>query len=306
MIKAAIDLGSNSLKLLVAQIEGKIITPLLFNINLTRLGEKLGEDGILYPPALERTLAGLEELIKESRRLNTQEIILLGTQAVREAKTPDLKTLIQEKLGLPLTALSPEEEAVLSRRGALVDFPDPRAVIFDVGGKSCELAGKNFFYSLPLGAVSLTENFLKSDPVKPWEIQAARERIEEILWEVLPPQEPDHLVGVGGTIVTLAKMAKNLEEIQPHRLHQQVLTLEELSELNLEMARLTVEQRREIYRISSRRADIILGGGLLNQMMMECLGMKQIYVSVWGLTLGAMMDEDSRLNPTSRENLREI
>ena len=116
-----------------------------------------------------------------------------------------------------------------------------------------------------------------------------RQKIESALWEILPPRSPRNLVGVGGTIVTLAQMVKNQAEIHPFRLHGSVLTREEIAGLNAEVARLTVEQRREYYRIPLLRADIILAGGILAQMMMEFLNMDKLSVSVAGLTLGALL-----------------
>lgn len=289
MIKSVIDLGSNSIKLLLAEITGRQLKPLLFTLALTRLGEKLGPDGKVYPPALERTLAGLEEMVTQARRLKAEEIILLGTQAVRESREPDLKTLIREKLGLELTVLSPQDEARLTRRGALAAFSDSSAAILDIGGKSTELAGEDFSFSLPLGAVNLSETFFTSDPVTEAQLEAMRQKIESALWEILPPRSPRNLVGVGGTIVTLAQMVKNQAEIHPFRLHGSVLTREEIAGLNAEVARLTVEQRREYYRIPLLRADIILAGGILAQMMMEFLNMDKLSVSIAGLTLGALL-----------------
>lgn len=298
---AAIDIGTNTILLLVARVgEGKL-DPLFDTETIVRLGEGVQKNGFLLPEAMERGFQTLAQYLKRCQTLRTQEIFVVGTSALREAKNSgDFLRIIQEKLNLSIKIISGEEEARLSFLAVARDFKELKesTMVIDVGGGSTEFILGNGdkivqWISLPLGAVRLTEQFLLSDPVREEEWKKMERNIGESLVTIPHPQEPFSMVAVGGTATTLASVEQGLEKFLPEKIHRFVLKKEALrNQLHLYRSK-TISKRRNIPGLPPARADVILAGGAILDMAMEELRCPSTLISCHGVRYGLLYE---RLN----------
>jgi len=221
-IAAAIDVGTNSVKIIVVDASADCERLLYENTLITRLGEGMQAYGMrLKEAAIRRTLDALEELVQQARAYGAEQIAAVGTAALREAQNrTEFLQRAQERLGLTIEIISGQEEARLSYLAVRRDpvwRESPHLTVVDIGGGSTEVIvgaseGKNiaFRVSLDMGAVRLTERFLRSDPPTLAQLDGASRAIREAL-EHLPVtvrHRPCTLVGVGGTIANLAAIDK--------------------------------------------------------------------------------------------------
>ncbi|HZT43877.1 MAG TPA: Ppx/GppA phosphatase family protein [Chthonomonadaceae bacterium] len=313
---ASIDIGTNSVKLLVADLDGREARPILDRSAITRLGEGM-ETSLpstfsgrsepaqrLQEPAMRRTLDALEEFMHLARAQGAYAIAAVGTAALREAANRDeFLRRAQQRCGLDIEVLSGEEEARLTylavRRDALWRTA-PRLIVLDIGGGSTEIIqGQPYSdaiaacFSLPLGAVRLTETYLRSDPPTITQLSAANEAaaraFAEIAFAPLPGVERWQIVGVGGTLANLGAVDLNgpssLEALHGHLLTADVIE----SQVSLFASR-TLQQRQRIPGLEPKRADIILGGALLLGQALAKLGSPAIAVSIRGLRWGVLFE----------------
>ena len=219
---ASIDIGTNTILLLIAEVDQGKIKPLFEMETIVRLGERIHENGILLKEAMNRGLQTLSQYLERCRAMEVQEIFAVGTSALREAKnSQDFLKLVEGKLDLSIEVISGEEEAQLSFLAVARDLEETGKtfLVVDVGGGSTEfILGKGDqirqWVSLPLGSVRFTEQFLKSDPVREEEWQAMEREIRKLLIHIPHTKEQSSMVAVGGTATTLASVEQGLEEFR--------------------------------------------------------------------------------------------
>ena len=307
MKRAIIDLGTNSVLLLI----GQSLTPGAIEILqqqylVSRLGERVFEAGELRMEAMERTLAVLHRYAREIKSYQVQEIHLLGTAALRRAgNVEQFRNLIRSQLGWELQVISAEQEARFSFMGAQQTFNgrDKIPVVMDVGGGSTEIiSGRQLnrleFVSLPLGAVGLAEQFQLKSQLDELEQQEVRkvihDQLEKVPWLKKINQgtwlkkfkSQQVLIGVGGTISTLVAFKEQMTAYDPEQIDGYVLPNEVLTEIFQSLNRLTSAQRLEQVEIIRGREDIILYGILIYLEMMDYTGFKTIVASDRGLRFG--------------------
>lgn len=298
---AAIDIGTNTILLLIAEVhQGKLKT-LLDRETIVRLGEGVQQSGTLSEGAMKRGLQALEVYLKECRKMKVEKIFAVGTSALREAKNSALfLQRVKENYGLSIDVISGEEEARLSFSAVTEDLRDRERpiLVIDVGGGSTELVyGKDNailqWISLPLGIVRFSERFLLSDPVKEAEWKAMAEEIRKQLSCFSFPKEPLSMISIGGTGTALASVELGLEKFIPEKIHRFVLTREALgSQLSLYRSK-TVEERKTIKGLPSARADVILAGGTILYLIMEEAGCSSFMISTHGVRYGLLYKEIS-------------
>ncbi len=293
---ASIDVGTNTILLLIAEVEGEKITPLYEMETVVRLGEGVQENGILTKEAMNRGLQTLSQYLGRCRAMKVRKIFAAGTSALREAKnSAEFLRLVNEKLNLSIEVISGEEEARLSFLAVAKDLREVNKpiLVVDVGGGSTEfILGKGNqigqWISLPLGSVRFTEQFLRSDPVQEEEWRMMEKTIRELLVNIPHSQEPLSLVAVGGTATTLASVEQGLEEFIPERIHHFVLKKEGLRDQLLLYRSKTVEERKKIPGLPITRADVILAGGAIVYLAMEELGCPSVLISCRGVRYGLL------------------
>ena len=300
MVLAGVDLGTNSALLLVVQVEGDRVTPLLEEVREIRIGEGLSRGGMLRRDAMERAIQALSEFKGKAQWLGAERVILAGTSALREARNRgEFLRLLRERLGWELSVLRPREESKLSFQGALYGLEGitPPALMADIGGGSTELAqgeeGKiSRWRSLPLGAVRLSEGFVHSDPISQEDLNLLHREISRRLRGLIPDFPlRGTLVGVGGTITTLAAMDMGMATYDAQLVHGYRLSLSAIGSIFDGLKRSTLAQRRRMIGLSPGRAEIILAGTAICLEVMNYFSRSEVVVSSRGLRWGLVLRE---------------
>ncbi len=280
---AAIDCGTNSIRLLVADVSTAADgTHSLRDVHreqrVVRLGQGVDASGVLAADALERTRVAVVDYAKVLRRKGTERVRMVATSATRDARNrDDFFGMVRDTLGVDAEVISGDEEANLSFIGAVGDLDpdDGPFVVVDVGGGSTELvvgtieSGRptvRAARSVDIGSVRLTERCLPGDPPTPEEISKARATAAGILDEsftAVPVQGVRTWVGVAGTITTLSAVAQRLPAYDPDAVHLSRLSRADLRRVADELLGMTREQRGAHGGIHPGRIDVIGGGALI-------------------------------------------
>jgi exopolyphosphatase/guanosine-5'-triphosphate,3'-diphosphate pyrophosphatase len=276
---AALDCGTNSTRLLVARADGTTETRLM---RITRLGQGVDATGDLHPDAIERTLGVLREFRQVMDRAGVARGRLVTTSAVRDARNGDaFMRAASEAIGFPAELLSGQEEGRLAYAGATAGLPATEGddLVVDIGGGSTELVTRRHgtvqAFSMDIGCVRLTERFLGHDPPDEGErsalvayIDAAIEGAGRALPILSGLREPRRLLGVAGTITTLAALALGLPAYDSDRIHHSVLTREAVDQWCATLAAEPSAARAVRPGMVAGRADVIVGGAyILRQLM---------------------------------------
>jgi exopolyphosphatase/guanosine-5'-triphosphate,3'-diphosphate pyrophosphatase len=284
---AAIDLGTNSTRLLVADVEAGRVEEVHRETRITRLGEGVDERRRLLPVAIARVRNVLTDFRHTVEGLRAVHVLAVATSAVRDAENGEaFLGEVEWSYGFTTRLLSGDEEAATTLRGIRAGMELPSgAVVLDVGGGSTELISDGFAVSLDVGSVRLTERFLRSDPPGPGELDAAAAAVRELL----PDRGFEAAVGVAGTVTTLA--ALDLGVYDPARVHGHRLSRGRVENLTAALAALTTEARRELPGMEPERAPVIVGGALVVREALRRYDLPELEVSerdlLWGVALEA-------------------
>ena len=293
---ASIDIGTNTFLLLVADVEGGGLRPLLDRETIVRLGQNLQSTGVLSEEAMERGLRTLTSYLSECRAMGVQKVFAVGTSALREARNaPEFLEKVRKEVDLAIEIISGEEEAQFSF-SAVAREPGERInplTVVDVGGGSTEIIegqGERVkhWVSLPLGAVHLTEQFLTSDPVRTSEFESMERAIKERLGQISSSTKPAMLVAVGGTATTLVSVQQGLKKFVPEKIHQSVLKKDALASQVMLYRLKTVQERKKIPGLPPARADVILAGASILYGIMGKLGSPSATISCHGVRYGVL------------------
>ncbi len=293
---ASIDIGTNTILLLIAEVGTGALKTLYDTETVVRLGEGLHQSGVLSDGAMTRAIQTLEGYVRRCREMEVQKTFAVGTSALREAKNSSLFIRrVKERLDLNIEVISGEEEAQLSFLAVARDseIPHENLLVVDVGGGSTELIfGKDrktiHWRSLPLGIVRLTERFLLSDPVQEDEYRAMVEEIQKELLYFPVPEDPFSMVSIGGTGTALASVELGLDQFTADKVHRFILTREALkNQLSLYRSR-TIEERKRIKGLPPSRADVILSGGTILYLIMEKFDRSALTISAHGVRYGLL------------------
>ena len=304
---ASIDIGTNTILLLIAEVEGEKITPLFEKETVVGLGKGVQKNGILMTEAMHRGLQTLSQYLERCQAMEVGKIFAVGTSALREAaNSEDFLRLVKKKMNLSIEVISPEEEAQFSFLAVAKDLREVNDTILvvDVGGGSTEfILGRGNqigqWISLPLGSVRFTEQFLHSNPVREEEWETMEKKIQELLAKIPHSQEPFLTVAVGGTATTLASVEQGLEEFIPKKIHHFVLRKEALRNQLLVYRSKTIDGRRKIPGLPGARADVILAGGAILYLAMEELNCPSVLISSHGIRQGLIYNKLSLSKPTA-------
>jgi exopolyphosphatase/guanosine-5'-triphosphate,3'-diphosphate pyrophosphatase len=304
-IKAVLDVGTNSVKLLAAKFENTganlSMETLADTVIISRLGDGSAETGVLSRKAMERTVAAMSELCAEARRLGANDITTVGTEALRRASNADeFINMAEDACGVRLRVISGEEEAELSFAAAVNDNPDGNILVFDVGGGSSEVVSGHGGVlvcrrSVPVGALSLYKKFFVSPDgvVSDDVLYEAGRYINKALAEAGVPRDFDFgnvssCVGIGGTITTLAAVSAGQSGKGQHP-GGVTLDKSEICRQIIMYASTDLETRKKVPGLPTERADIILPGACIVRSLMSMSGQDRIIVCRCGLRHGIML-----------------
>jgi exopolyphosphatase/guanosine-5'-triphosphate,3'-diphosphate pyrophosphatase len=306
---AAIDVGTNTVLLLVAERRAGGIAPLAERAEITRLGRGVDASGRLDPAAIAETVRVLAAYAAEARALGAREIACVATSAARDAANgAEFFEAARAAAGLVPEVISGDEEARLVWRSAWRDFgpqgggrtPAGPLSVLDVGGGSTELswgdgaapAGRR---SLQVGAVRLTERHVREDPISPATLETLRGAARAALAPLraldgVAGLAAGRLVGVAGTVTTLAAVVQALPAYDAARVHGSTLSLGEIERLVARLAALTVARRAVLPGMEPKRADVIVAGGVVVAEALRLLGLDRLTVSDRGVRWGLVYD----------------
>jgi exopolyphosphatase / guanosine-5'-triphosphate,3'-diphosphate pyrophosphatase len=271
---ASVDLGTNSTRLLIADVEDGRVEEVVRRSVVTRLGEGVDARRRLLPQPIARVRNVLVDFRREIEALGAQRTLAVATSAVRDAENGEaFLGEVEWSYGFSTRLLSGDEEAELTRRG--VGASEPGTLLLDVGGGSTELSTTEFRTSLDVGSVRLTERFLHGDPPTQDELAAASAALDELL----PELEVTAAVGVGGTVGQLAALAETT-----------TLTLPEIERLTTDLAELPLDERERLRAMDPKRAPVIVAGALIVRDVLRRYDLERIEFSVQDILDGAALE----------------
>jgi exopolyphosphatase / guanosine-5'-triphosphate,3'-diphosphate pyrophosphatase len=297
---AAVDVGTNSTRLLVADVEsGRVVAEHAREMIITRLGKGVDRTGRFDPAALRRTLDVLAGYGATCRRLGVQGRRVVATSATRDAgNRQEFLDGVRALLGVEAEVLSGEAEAATAYRGATHDLPgDGRTLVVDIGGGSTELilgttGNPEAMVSLDLGCVRLHERHLHTDPPTATEVAALRADAATQLARVtgtLDPASAERVVGVAGTITTVTAIGLGLAVYDPRRIHRSALSAAEIAAVAEKLAAMTVAERAAIPVMAKGREDVIAAGALLLDELVRTFGFQRVIASETDILDGVLL-----------------
>jgi exopolyphosphatase/guanosine-5'-triphosphate,3'-diphosphate pyrophosphatase len=294
---AAIDLGTNSTRLLVADVVDGRLNEVTRRLTITRLGEGVDERRRLLPAPIARVRNVLTEYRREAERLGAERTLAIATSAVRDAENGEaFLGEVEWSYGFATRLLTGDEEARLTYRGISSGRAvDGETVIVDIGGGSTELVvggsdGLRFHDSLDLGCVRLTERFLHSDPPLFVELRTCASAVGALLAERVPDSlRPATAIGVAGTVTSLAALDLGLTEYDATRVHGHVVSRRAVEEQLARLAAVPVAQRRAIPPLEPERAPVIVGGVVILREILDHFGLDGIEASERDILAGAAL-----------------
>jgi exopolyphosphatase/guanosine-5'-triphosphate,3'-diphosphate pyrophosphatase len=304
---AAIDVGSNTIRLLIGDVTDHGIEDVLYERKITRLAEGINRDRILRDERIEASLSVLREFSSLIQRQGVKTTRAVATSALREAYNADIfiRRVLADS-GISIEVISGEKEAELTLKGILSSFPDSSLIIcrssliVDIGGGSTEwilCKGKNpvDMGSIPIGVIKLHENFIKTDPVSEADISALSREILSSL-EILKRKARHYIdrktcfIGTAGTFATLASLDLQLETYSREKIHLHRIPLSRLHDMRKRLLALPLRERRNVVGLEPERADLIIPGIQFTINVMESFTFDELTVSEYGLLEGVLIE----------------
>jgi exopolyphosphatase/guanosine-5'-triphosphate,3'-diphosphate pyrophosphatase len=298
---AVVDIGTNSTRLLIADVTGNRVTEIERRTTVTRLGQGVDHSGELQPEAMERVFAALDtykNLIDDNNVKTTTGVL---TSAVRDARNGAAFTAtVNERYAINAKTITGDEEARLTYLGATSDRDqaDTAArVVIDIGGGSTELvvghgATVDFHVSTQAGVVRQTERFLRSDPPRPEELQLLQAEAAEIFTQAVPETTRARVtqgIAVAGTATSCAAILQELDPYDPARVHGFRLLRAQTEMLLARLAGMTLAQRRHVTGLHPDRAPAIVAGVILLLEAMRTFDLAEVEVSEQDILRGAAL-----------------
>ena len=299
---AVVDIGSNSTRLLICEIQGKrIADELERRSTVTRLGTGVDSDGRLEPEAMERVFATLDDYREVIDANDVERALAVLTSAVREAANgEEFARQVEHRYRLTPHILSGDEEARLTFLGATSERDPGNAtptVVIDIGGGSTEIVigtGREagFHVSIRAGVVRMTERHIHSDPPTEQELDETREDVRALLLDGVPAArrtEARHAIAVAGTATSLGAIAQELEPYDPDKVHGYRLTRDQCDEILGRLAALPLADRRAVPGLHPDRAPTIVAGVVILIEVLALFDLEEVEVSEHDILRGAAL-----------------
>ena len=306
---ASIDIGTNTVLLLVADVDAEgVLHAVGHEQRFPRLGKNVDARKMIQPEGFSRLEAILKEYSAISKQLGAERIVACATSAVRDAANrEEFLRILKEKTGIQIEVLSGEDEALWSYRGAIggLNIDPHKAAVLDIGGGSTEITYYSQKpgseekelrkYSFQLGSVRITEKFLKHDPPLPIELMWAKDFIFKE-YQKFPAWDTSNyiLIGVAGTVTTLACLEQSLKQFDVEKVSGYVLDKRAVNMWLKRLSGLTNDRILTLSETTEGRADILTAGTLILSCFMEHFGFSRVLTSERGLRYGLVMREWER------------
>lgn len=301
---AAIDCGTNSIRLLIADVDGMQLTDIVRTMIIVRLGEGVDRTGQFSPQALERTFAATDEYARLIGEHQPERVRFVATSASRDVSNrAEFFSGIQQRLGIEPDVISGDEEARLSFAGATSDLasrsdgPVAPYLVIDIGGGSTEFVlgteSPEAALSTNVGCVRMTERHLVNDPPTEAQIASAIIDIDQAIESasgVVPCAEAQSLIGLAGSVTTVAALALQLPVYDPNKIHGSRMASSTVHEITQRLLHMTREERAALGPMHEGRVDVIGGGALVLDRIMQKLNFKEVVVSERDILDGIAFD----------------
>ena len=295
---AAVDIGTNTVRLLVADVDGDRITDIDRAVEVVGLGRGLDRTGELAEDSMD---AAVTTLTDYGRRLQGADAVrIVATSASRDASNAShFLERVTNAVGIMPEVISGNDEAALAFAGAIWGAGSVgRRLVIDPGGGSTEFViggdQPDSAVSIDIGSVRLTDRLLKERPPSPVELEGAVAHVAEMFEDVSFEQPPDTVIGVAGTFTSLAAIHLELETYDRTRTHQTILTIADLDDLTLRLAGLTVAETAALPSLDPKRARVILAGAVIAAAAVRSSGLEAVLVSETDLLEGIVLQLSRR------------
>lgn len=298
-IIASIDLGTNTVRFLVARIKNSRLYPVYEDQKVTRLGLNLIKTGKLSESAMERTLDVIVEFTKKAKQLNTSEIFIVGTSAIRRASNKEyFKNLIFQQTGNIIHEVSGHDEAKMTLLGVAYGLKIKNInnyVLIDIGGGSTEIIFSSGIHplnilSIEMGVVNLTEKYLSSDPVEICDynkmVNFIKSQISNNVLFYLKKYKFNQLIGTGGTITTIAALDQGLKKYKPEKINGYLLDYDKIKNILDKLLKMKINEIEKLPCLEPGRADVLIAGIGITMEVMRYFKINKIKVSENGLREG--------------------
>lgn len=287
---AAIDIGTNSMRLLITDYEKGEFSGREKYVNTTRIGQGVDENGYINDEAIKRNIDALCEFSKLARDKSCQNIWAMGTSALRDSKNGDeFVSEAYEKTGVQIEIINGDMEANMGFIGVMegIGSKSDNILVLDIGGGSTEFVvgnrdGIRFMKSENVGALRMTEKFLKTDPIDETEYKAMEMHIDSVIEDTIDTIKKyniKNVVGIGGTITTLSSMVQELEIYDMKKTHNSIVDIIELQKQIEKLKKLTSKEKKCLKGLHPKRADIISAGFAILHRVLCGLGFSSIAIS---------------------------
>ena len=301
---AAIDCGTNSIRLLIADVEGHQLTDVVRTMIIVRLGEGVDQTGEFSQGALERTFTATEKFAELIEKHQPQVVRFVATSASRDVSNRDhFASGIKERLGIEPSVISGDEEARLSFSGATAelgagaDAPQAPYLVIDIGGGSTEFVlGADVptaSISTNVGCVRMTERHLVTDPPTSEQIQSAIHDIDIAIDQaaaVVPYEQAQSLIGLAGSVTTVAALALGLDQYDPAKIHGAKISATQVHRITQEILAKPRADRAALGPMHEGRIDVIGGGALVLDRIMQKFDFNEVVVSERDILDGIAFD----------------
>jgi exopolyphosphatase/guanosine-5'-triphosphate,3'-diphosphate pyrophosphatase len=307
---AAVDIGSNSVRLKIARLQGHRLRPIHEDREVTRLGEGVFRSGFLTPESIAETVKVLRRFHRATQQVAADTVRVVATSALRDAHNSQaFLEWVRSATGWRVEIISGVEEARLIHLGLVSNrrADNAPALMIDLGGGSCELtvsrAGQiRDTVSLPLGAVRLTDEFLRHDPARKGELKRLRGFVTREVGRIasrIVAARIRNVTATSGTAAALAAVATNLRKKSPSR-QRPAVSRAEMTRIAKRLARLPVAERRKIEGIGPRRAEIIVAGAMVYHELLDRCRLKGFRFSPLGLRDGILAQMAAEYDRSTR------
>jgi exopolyphosphatase / guanosine-5'-triphosphate,3'-diphosphate pyrophosphatase len=296
---AAVDIGTNSTRLLVADVADGRVDDLARETRITRLGEGVDRRRRLLPVPIARVRNVLSDYRRTLESLGAERTLAIATSAIRDAENGEaFLGEVEWSYGFSTRLLSGHDEALLMFRGVTSERDlHPGTVIVDIGGGSTELVagepdGVRWHDSLDIGSVRLTERFLHGDPPTEDELESCAAAVQALLAERVPDEIRERTraaIGVAGTITSIAALALGLDEYDRERVHGSRVSSAALAKQLERLAAVPLAQRRELRPLDPDRAPVIVGGAVIAREALKFFGLDELEISERDILDGAAL-----------------
>lgn len=287
---AAIDIGTNSMRFLLCEIEGNIITKKEKELIITRIGKGVSKTGMISENSMKKNIDALKYFKNKADRYGAQEVYTIATSAVRDASNREAfvsDALIQA--GVKVRIISGEEEAELGHKGVMSEIQNPQEsiLVIDIGGGSTELifGSKDkidYSISISAGAVRMTEQFVTRNPISSKDVENMENRLNELFCEPLEylnKKRIDRIVAIGGTATTTASIFHDMSIYDPGIVHNTVINLSFIDSTFKRLKDMTIHERWDVKGLQKERADVMPAGIYILQHLIKGLKKDRVIIS---------------------------